>query len=184
MPTGQDRKERAVYTNGAEALLIRKGIQDKSRLSFISCYWNFPKQKPICSLPATYCTLCQPSEMQILAFYAGITSFKNILTNVHAHWHKHTEWSALLGYLKFLEYFLLVLEKSMYCRYTLYHFEVCFYWEPISSSFSLVNINACACRCMGIGWGCRLCLILWFRTGTLFCKLLLFTAPPHQGIFC
>jgi len=47
MPTGHDRKERAVYTNGPEALLIRKGIQDKSRLGFKSCYCNFPKQKPI-----------------------------------------------------------------------------------------------------------------------------------------
>jgi len=85
MPTEQDRKERAVYTNGPEALLIRKGIQDKSRLGSISCYWNFPKQKPIFSLPATCRTLCQPSEMQILAIYAGITSCKNILTNMHAH---------------------------------------------------------------------------------------------------
>jgi len=51
-----------------------KGIQDKNRLGSISCYWNFPKQKPIFSLPATYHTICQPSEMQILAIYAGITS--------------------------------------------------------------------------------------------------------------
>lgn len=85
MPTGQYRKECAVYTNGPEAMLIRKGIQDKSRHPFKSCYCNFPKQKPILSLPATYCTFCQPSEMQILAFYAGITSCKNVLTNMHAH---------------------------------------------------------------------------------------------------
>jgi len=93
MQTGQDRKESGVYTNGPEALLIRKGIQDKSRLSFISCYCNFPKQKhhkcqgfrPIFSLSATSCTLCHPSEMQILAFYAGITFCKNVLTNMHAH---------------------------------------------------------------------------------------------------
>jgi len=84
MPTEQEKKECAVHTNGPEALLIKKGIQDKSRLSSISCYWNFLKQKPILSLPVTYRTLCQPSEMKILAIYAGITSCNNVLTNIHA----------------------------------------------------------------------------------------------------